>query len=96
MVTFDFPLLTRRVKVKFICNVCGELVESEWFSVPNANFGEDTHDKSLNIKDDCYAVCPKCGKQFDITIGESICGGEGWIENLPEGWKVDLECEPGE
>jgi len=93
MVTFEFPPLTDKVKVVFECPECGEQVESDWFTVPRADFSEDTRDKSLRTKDDCYAVCPKCGKEFEFTIGESVCGGEGWIDELPDDWNVDIECE---
>ena len=36
----------------------------------------------------CYAVCPKCGEKFEFTIGESITGGEGWVDGLSDSEKV--------
>lgn len=84
MATFDFPILTEKVKIKFKCSVCGSVVESDSFIVPRADLNGDTRDKSLCIKDDCYAVCPKCGKVFEFTIGESITGGEGWVDELSD------------
>ena len=84
MATFDFPIFTEKVMIKFKCPLCGAEVESEWFVVPRADLNGDTREKSLRIKDDCYAVCPKCGEVFDFTIGESIAGGEGWVDELPD------------
>jgi hypothetical protein len=90
MVTFSFPPLTDSVKVKFMCDVCAVVVESEWLKVPRANCSGDNREESLQTEE-YTAVCPKCGKEFTIIVGESICGGEGWIENLLDPAPVDTE-----
>ena len=90
MATFDFPILTEKVKIKFKCPVCGAVVESDWFVVPRADLNGDTREKSLQLKDDCYAVCPKCGEEFEFTIGESITGGEGWVDGLSDNEKISV------
>lgn len=92
MVTFEFPPMTSRVKVKFDCPTCGAKVESDWLEVPQANYGEDTREKSLRTKE-YDVVCPECNEQFSVTVGESVCGGEGWIDELPEDTIVEVEWE---
>ena len=92
MVTFDFPPLTNKVKVIFECPKCGEQIESDWLGVPSANYDGDNHDDSL-CTEDYEVVCPKCGAQDSVTVGESIYGGEGFIEELPDDAVVDVKYE---
>lgn len=92
MVTFDFPPLTKRVKVVFECPECGETVESDWLDVPSANYDGDNHEDSL-CTEDYDVLCSECGEQFTVTVGASIYGGEGWIDELSDDWNVDVEYE---
>lgn len=92
MVTFDFPPMTDKVKVVFECPECGEQVESDWLDVPRANYEGDNREKSL-CTEEYDITCSECDAQFSLTVGESVCGGEGWIDELPDDWNVDIEWE---
>ena len=89
MKTFDFPPLTESVVLKFTCP-CGEIITSETLRVPAANYEGDTHDKNL-VTEEYEVECPVCSKVFNITVGESVCGGEGWIDELDDDAEVEVE-----
>ena len=49
--------------------------------VPAVNYEGDTHKASL-VTEDYEVECPECNQVFNITVGESICADEGWIDEL--------------
>lgn len=91
MVIFNFPL-AKIVKVEFMCPKCKAMVVSDWLDVPSPNLSEDTREKSLRTEE-YELICPVCGMVFNITVGASTAGGEGWIDELPEGWKVSVDYQ---
>ena len=92
MKTFEFPPLTESVVLRFTCP-CGEDITTEALRVPAANYEGDTHDKSL-VTAEYEVECPECGQVFNITVGESVCGGEGWIDELDDEAEVEVEDTP--
>lgn len=95
MKTFDFPPLTQAVVLKFTCPTCEDEVVTEPLTVPAANYGGDNHEESL-VTEEYEVECPICGVTFNITVGESNFGGEGWIDELDEDTEVEVIATPVE
>ena len=92
MKTFEFPPLTESVVLSFICP-CGVSITTDALRVPAANYGGDTRYKSL-VTEEYEIECPECNQVFNITVGESVCGGEGWIDELDDDADVMVEYTP--
>ncbi|MDE6160018.1 MAG: hypothetical protein K2F69_08070 [Bacteroidaceae bacterium] len=88
MKTFEIPPLTSSVILKFTCP-CGEEIVTDEFGVPSANYSEDTHEKSL-VTEEYDVECPECGQVFTVVIGQSVCGCEGWIDELDDDEDVEI------
>lgn len=53
----------------------------------------DTREQSLFTEE--YEIeCPTCDMVFNITVGESNYGGEGWIDELDDRGQVEVVDTP--
>lgn len=88
MKIFEIPPLTESVVLRFTCPSCGNEIITESLTVPDPNYEGDTREQSL-VTEDYESECSTCGTVFNITVGESNCGGEGWIDELDD--RADIE-----
>jgi len=94
MAKFNFnPFGNESLVLKFACDECGYNVTSEKIAIPQPNYLADTA-RDSQTDNDGYAVCDKCGKEFKILIYSSYGGGNGYVRNLSEEWKIDVIENP--
>lgn len=87
---FDFnPFGVQSIILKFNCDYCDALVESESIYVPFPNYSADTSQES-QVEEDGYAICPKCKKEYEISILVSFSGGDGYINELDEETPLEI------
>lgn len=83
------PIETNSIVVKFTCDKCNHLAESEEISVPEPNYAAEKTSDSYNSNDG-YAVCICCKKEFYIVIYASYAGGHGNISNLSDNDSISV------
>jgi len=95
MKNFEFnPFGTKSIIIRFNCDKCSQLVESEEIELPSPNYQADTHSDSQR-EEYQYTACPNCGKEFNITIFVGYGGGDGDVSELPDSHDdVDVEEIP--
>jgi predicted ATP-dependent endonuclease of OLD family/transcription elongation factor Elf1 len=69
------PFGVKSIEVKFNCNNCGHEVISEEIGVPSPDYSADNHSDSQR-ENDGYAVCPNCGKDYEVYVYTSLGGGD--------------------
>lgn len=80
----DFnPFGVKSIEVKFNCNNCGHEVISDEIGVPPPNYSADNHSDSIRDNDG-YAICPNCGKEYEVYVYAGFGGGNVDIENIED------------
>ncbi len=91
MADFDFnPFGTESIIVRFICDDCSNLVESEEIDIPSPDYSADNACDS-QTDNDGYAICGNCDKRFDIYIFVTYAGGSGVVDILPDNYEIEIE-----
>ena len=81
MSDFEFnPFGTKSVVIKFDCDACGALVDSEEIFVPSPDYSAEKASDS-QVMEEGYAVCEQCSKQFEIDIYVTYAGATGEIRD---------------
>jgi len=94
MAYFEFnPFGNRSLVLKFECDECKCDVTSEEIDIPLPNYLADTASDS-QTDNDGYAICDNCGKDYDVSIYSTYAGGNGYVENLPDKWRIDVIENP--
>lgn len=83
----DFNPIVSQIVLRFSCPHCGKETTTDPISVPFPDMEGDNYADSLN-DDFTEHYCEHCGKQIDIHIGNSICGGFADVEGVD-----DVDCE---
>jgi hypothetical protein len=71
------PFGNKSLKVEFDCDECGTHVESEEIGIPSPNYAAEKASDSHN-KNEGYAVCEKCDKNFDVYVYAGYA--DGYVE----------------
>jgi len=77
---FDVPNNTK-VECEFPCSNCGKTVKTE-FPIKSDNHSDET------------AVCPSCGKSYDVTVTHNAGTGEVHIHSLEDQKPVKAQGLP--
>jgi len=81
---------TEAIIVRFPCDKCSSIVESERIGVPEPNYMADNSSDS-QVENEGYASCPTCKKDYEIEIMVAFGGGDGWVANLITDEDVEVE-----
>lgn len=76
-----FNPISELIKISFLCTKCGKKVVSDWLSVPSPDFAAETNSDSMNFEDE-EVICENCGHNHNVTIFNSMYGGEVEVEGV--------------
>src|SRR5690606_8378917 len=82
------------VIVRFDCDECGTLVESDEIGIPSPNYSAEKASDSHNENED-YAVCENCDKNFDVYVYAGYADGYVEISDV-EDETIQIEEIPDE
>jgi len=91
---FSFnPFGNESIILKFECNNCHHNIESDEIYIPSPDYSADRVSDS-QVEGDGFAICENCDKEFEVTIYVTYAGGDGYIEELPEDYFIDVIENP--
>jgi hypothetical protein len=83
---------TKSIELEFECDECGQKVKSGEIFVPYPDLSADNHSDS-QVESEGYAICD-CGKEFSISVFVGLYGGDGIVDDLPDGTDIIVTENP--